>query len=94
MAADATRVIGIVGLGAMGRGIAQIAAQAGVAVRMVDARPGAVGEARASIAAALEKLAQKGKVTAADAAAAVERLVPCDDLAGLVGEGCLLASNT
>jgi 3-hydroxybutyryl-CoA dehydrogenase len=85
MAADATRVLGIVGLGAMGRGIAQIAAQAGVTVRMVDARPGAVAEARASIAGALEKLAQKGKLAAPDVAAAVQRLVPCDGLAALAG---------
>ncbi|MGD7312755.1 3-hydroxyacyl-CoA dehydrogenase NAD-binding domain-containing protein, partial [Ralstonia pseudosolanacearum] len=38
--------IGIVGTGAMGRGIAQIAAQAGLRVRLFDASPQAVEAAR------------------------------------------------
>jgi 3-hydroxybutyryl-CoA dehydrogenase len=85
MAADVTRVLGIVGVGAMGRGIAQIAAQAGITVRLVDARPGAVAEARAAIAVALEKLAEKGKLSRTEAAATVERLVPCADVGALGG---------
>ncbi|HET8792058.1 MAG TPA: 3-hydroxyacyl-CoA dehydrogenase [Modicisalibacter sp.] len=42
--------IGIVGTGAMGRGIAQIAAEAGLRVKLYDAREGAVDEAKAFIA--------------------------------------------
>jgi len=38
--------IGIVGTGAMGRGIAQIAAQAGANVYLMDANPDAVEAAR------------------------------------------------
>ena len=38
-------VIGIVGTGAMGRGIAQIAAQAGLTVRLFDTNPQAVAAA-------------------------------------------------
>ena len=119
---DVTKLVGVVGVGAMGRGIAQIAAQAGITVRLVDARPGAAAEARAAIAAALEKLAEKGKLPRAEVAAAVERLVPCAggvgalagcevvveaivedleakrallrELEGVVGEGCVLATNT
>ncbi|MFA6313431.1 MAG: 3-hydroxyacyl-CoA dehydrogenase [Sterolibacterium sp.] len=56
--------IGIVGTGAMGRGIAQIAAQAGVHVRLYDAMPGAASSARDAVAATLAKLAEKSKITA------------------------------
>ncbi|SDM08917.1 3-hydroxybutyryl-CoA dehydrogenase [Modicisalibacter muralis] len=42
--------IGIVGTGAMGRGIAQVAAEAGLRVKLHDAREGALDEARAFIA--------------------------------------------
>jgi 3-hydroxybutyryl-CoA dehydrogenase len=41
--------LGIVGTGAMGRGIAQLAAQAGLDVYLHDTRPGAVAEATAFI---------------------------------------------
>ena len=40
-------VVGIVGAGLMGRGIAQITAQAGFDVRLVDAKPGAAADAQA-----------------------------------------------
>ena len=46
-------VLGIVGTGLMGRGIAQISAQAGIDVWLFDARTGAAAEARAAIAATL-----------------------------------------
>ncbi|HEY6004213.1 MAG TPA: 3-hydroxyacyl-CoA dehydrogenase [Anaeromyxobacter sp.] len=76
---------GVVGCGAMGRGIAQIAAQAGSPVRLFDARPEAAAEARAFIGAALEKLVAKGKLGAEDARAAVGRLTACGALAELSG---------
>jgi len=66
--------IGVVGAGAMGRGIAQIAAQAGCRVLLTDARAGAAAEAKAAVVAQWEKLAGKGRLTAAEAAAAGERL--------------------
>ncbi len=36
--------VGVVGVGLMGRGIAQIVVQAGFRVRLFDARPGAAAE--------------------------------------------------
>ncbi len=39
------KTVGIVGTGAMGSGIAQIAAQAGSVVMLVDAQPGAAQKA-------------------------------------------------
>ena len=62
--AGAQAVIGVVGAGAMGSGIAQVAAGAGHRVVLADARVGAAASARDSIGAALAKLVEKGKVTA------------------------------
>ncbi|WP_028205654.1 3-hydroxyacyl-CoA dehydrogenase [Paraburkholderia nodosa] len=66
--------IGIVGTGAMGRGIAQIAAQAGLAVRLYDTNPQAVAAARDYLADTFAKLAAKGKLDEPAANAALERV--------------------
>ena len=66
--------IGIIGSGAMGAGIAQVAATAGHPVRLLDHNPAALEKARAGIAASLRKLTEKGKLTAEAAAATLARL--------------------
>ncbi|HUW36215.1 MAG TPA: 3-hydroxyacyl-CoA dehydrogenase [Rhodocyclaceae bacterium] len=66
--------LAIIGTGAMGRGIAQIAAQAGITVLLHDAQPGAAAKAREAVLGTLAKLAERGKITAAAAAAAADRL--------------------
>lgn len=66
--------IGIVGTGAMGRGIAQIAAQAGIRVLLFDALHGAAASARETVIATLGKLAEKGKISAEALAAASAKL--------------------
>ncbi len=78
MTVDAGRadlVLGVVGTGVMGRGIAQIAAQAGIRVLLYDSRAGAAGEARASVEAMLGQLAGKGKISADEAIAATGRIL-------------------
>lgn len=85
---DATRedlTLGIVGTGLMGRGIAQIAVQGGIAVRLFDSRAGAAGEARDAVADMLARLAAKGKLAAADARAATDRLAVAGSLQDLAG---------
>jgi len=74
----------------MGRGIAQVAAQAGLEVRMHDARPGGAAEAREAIAAQLRALAAKGKLGAGAAQAAIDCLRPVDALAGLAKCGIVV----
>lgn len=69
------RTVAIVGSGAMGAGIAQVAAVAGQQVVVFDQSSVALDRARQSIAANLKKLAEKGRLTAAEAAAAEARLV-------------------
>jgi len=76
-------VVAVVGAGAMGAGIAQVAAQAGHPVRLLDNRPGAAAAAIENIRAQFAKLADKGKLSAADAAAAGARLQAADSLADL-----------
>jgi 3-hydroxybutyryl-CoA dehydrogenase len=76
-------LVGIVGVGAMGRGIAQIVAQAGSVVRLFDNRPGAAAEAHDVVAAQWGRLQDKGKVDAAQVAAWKARLTVADELAAL-----------
>jgi 3-hydroxyisobutyrate dehydrogenase-like beta-hydroxyacid dehydrogenase len=61
--------VAIVGSGQMGLGIAQICAQAGIAVTMVDVSADALDLAQASIAKSLDRLVQKETMSEADAAA-------------------------
>ncbi len=70
--------LAIVGTGAMGRGIAQIAAQAGIHVLLYDALPGAAAAARESLVATLTKLSEKGKITAGELAEVKGRLEVAD----------------
>ena len=76
-------VIAVVGTGAMGAGIAQVAAQAGHVVKLLDNRPGAAAQAVEGIRAQFGKMAEKGKLTVAAAAAAGERLRPVSELSDL-----------
>lgn len=59
-------IIGVIGAGAMGSGIAQVAAMAGHKVVLFDANAAALDKAKASLAATISKLAEKGKITNAD----------------------------
>jgi 3-hydroxybutyryl-CoA dehydrogenase len=73
--------IGVVGTGAMGRGIAQIAAAGGFAVRLFDTRPGATEDAVTFIAGMFARAAEKGQMSADAVTAATRRLTPVDSLA-------------
>ncbi|ALK98931.1 3-hydroxyacyl-CoA dehydrogenase [Massilia sp. WF1] len=75
-ALDKGSVVAVVGSGAMGAGIAQVAAGAGHLVRLYDTRPGAVEKAIADIGKAWDKLVAKGRMGADEASLARERLRP------------------
>ena len=66
--------LGVVGCGAMGRGIVQIAALAGITVRIFDAAPGAADGAVKTLADTLAKLQEKGKLAADAVSAARDRM--------------------
>jgi 3-hydroxybutyryl-CoA dehydrogenase len=78
-------IIGVVGSGVMGRGIAQLFAQSGHEVRLFDARPGAAEDAKTAIIPMLERLAAKGGMKAEDLATARSRLIVCAALSELAG---------
>lgn len=75
--------VGIVGTGAMGRGIAQIAAQAGSTVLLFDTQPDAVTKARDAVGAQWDRLVEKGRIDADTAAAQKQRLQPAAALSEL-----------
>ncbi len=75
--------VGIVGTGAMGRGIAQIAAQAGSNVMLYDTQPEAIEKARQALGTQWDKLVEKGRLTPEAAAAQKARLLPAGALADL-----------
>jgi 3-hydroxybutyryl-CoA dehydrogenase len=117
----AASVIGVLGAGTMGNGIAQLAARSGAKTLLYDPFPEALEKGTQSARKGLAKEAEKGKLTDEQAKAAAESLSPVDDMAALadcelvieaaperlelkhemyaklseiVGEECVLASNT
>jgi len=77
------RRVGVVGAGTMGNGIAQVFAQSGFEVRLVDSSSGALERARVAIDKSLAKLVEKGRVTASDRDGAFERLTGGTNLEAL-----------
>jgi 3-hydroxybutyryl-CoA dehydrogenase len=81
LAADADRVgalerLGVVGAGTMGAGIVQVAAEAGIAVRVHDPIPGAVDRALERISGFLARKVEKGQLSAQDREAAMAGITP------------------
>ncbi len=66
--------IGVVGAGQMGAGIAQVAAQAGYSVVLVDLRDDFIERGMAGIGKSLDKFVEKGKLSKEDAEAALGRI--------------------
>ncbi len=75
--------VGIIGAGTMGNGIAQVCAAAGVSVVMTDISDAAVAKGLAVIDKSLERLVNKQKMSEADRAAALKRIIASTDKAKL-----------
>ena len=67
-------VLGVLGAGAMGRGIVQVAAAGGLHVRLYDTRAEAVDEAIAFIRGMFARAAEKQRMSPEEAAAAGARI--------------------
>ena len=79
-----TSTIGVVGAGAMGSGIAQLAAQAGHTVVLVDQHESALERSAAALAKVAARLVEKGKWSAADSEriqSVIDRTTELDSLA-------------
>jgi 3-hydroxybutyryl-CoA dehydrogenase len=76
-------VIGVVGAGAMGSGIAHVAASSGHSVVLYDAVPSGLERGIEKISKDLKMLTEKGKITQSDADSISQRISKASDLEGL-----------
>ena len=76
-------LVGIVGAGAMGRGIAQIAAQAGSTVKLFDNNLEAARAAVQALQVQWDRLLQKGRISPDDLAGYKSRVIVVDTLQAL-----------
>ncbi len=83
-------IVGVAGAGAMGRGIAQVAAVGGCTVRLFDAKEGAAEAAKTFIADMLARNVEKGRMAAEDADAATGRIQVIDSMQGFAGADCVI----
>lgn len=84
------KTVGVVGAGTMGNGIAQVFAQAGFRVRLVDIAQPMLDRARHTIENSLAKLVEKGKIEAAGRDATIERLATSTTLDDLADADCVV----
>jgi 3-hydroxybutyryl-CoA dehydrogenase len=77
--------VAVIGAGQMGSGIAQVAAQAGLQVVLLDSVPGLAEKAHQKLAGGLQRLVEKGKMAGDQRQAILDRIRPgksVDDAAG------------
>lgn len=79
MGLDSSSIIGIVGSGAMGSGIAQVAATAGHKVVVYDNNGASLEKARQGLALSFAKLVEKQKITAEKAHEIVSKIAFAED---------------
>ncbi|MGL5522956.1 MAG: 3-hydroxyacyl-CoA dehydrogenase PaaH [Aeromonas veronii] len=89
LALNSNAIVAVIGAGAMGAGIAQVAAQAGHPVKLYDNRPGASVQAIAGIDRQLSKRVESGKLAANTYSACMANLQAADAIAELA-DACLV----
>lgn len=77
--------IAVVGAGQMGSGIAQVAAQSGLTVTLLDSIPGLAAKAHGKLAGSLQKLVEKGKITSEIRQGILDRIHPADAVEAAAG---------
>lgn len=88
------RSVGIVGAGQMGNGIAHVFALAGYDVLLNDVAPASLEKALATIDRNIERQVSRGKVSAADKAAAMARIQTTLKLADLGNSDLIIEAAT
>ena len=86
--------IGVIGAGQMGAGIAQVSAQAGYATLLSDIDLTRAEAGKAGIAKQLVRAVEKGKLSQADADAALARITPVADHAAFAGCDLVIEAAT
>lgn len=86
--------LGVIGAGQMGSGIAQVSAQAGVPVLLLDVSEEAIARGLKAIASSLDRLVKKGTIGAADKDAALSRIRTATDYAALAGCDLVIEAAT
>lgn len=82
-ALERSHAVGVIGAGTMGAGIAQLAAAAGHPVLLYDAFDGAAEKGKIRLAAGLDGLVQRGRMSAADRDALIGRIATVGTLADM-----------
>jgi 3-hydroxybutyryl-CoA dehydrogenase len=78
----------------MGNGIAQVCATAGYAVTLIDVAPAALDKGLENVRGSLAKLAEKGRLTTAQAHAALAAIKPAGELAAAAGAELVIEAAT
>lgn len=89
----AIKKIFVIGAGTMGNGIAQTAAVSGYQVTMMDVTEDFVQRGKITIAKSVEKLAEKGRITAEQKQAALD-IAPVTDLKGVASADLVIEAAT
>jgi len=84
------QTIGVLGSGTMGSGIAQVAAQAGLAVILYDVSDDMLGKAISQIDTQMKRAVEKGRMTEEQAWGVVGRISVTTQLADLKPCGCVI----
>jgi 3-hydroxybutyryl-CoA dehydrogenase len=87
-------VIGVIGAGQMGAGIAQVAAQAGYRVLLSDVSIDLAERGRAGVARQLARLVEKDKIAAAARDAALALIEPAGDVAAMADAALVIEAAT
>ena len=87
-------IVGVIGAGQMGAGIAQVTAQAGMHVLLADLDLAHAEAGKAKIAATLNKLVARGKLEAAAVEAALGRIEPVADHAPMAAAWLVIEAAT
>ena len=88
------RIVGIIGAGQMGSGIAQTVAQNGIKVLLADVDVALAEKAKAGIDKALARMVSRDKITPAEAEAALARILPVGNYAAMADADLIIEAAT